>query len=101
MIGAKAQPPVAEGEIHARDCESIDPRVKVFAILGMVGQSQDDIPIDYSHPVSEVAKQAFKELVSMSNGLKALIFSQNPNREQGMPSWAPNFAPRSARNRLA
>jgi hypothetical protein len=77
--------------IHARDCEATDPRDKVFAILGMVGDSQGDIPIDYGQPVSEVAKQAFKKLVSLSNGLEALIFSQNPNRQQGIPSWAPNL----------
>jgi hypothetical protein len=77
--------------LHARDCEATDPRDKVFGILGMIGHSQDDIRIDYAQPVCEVAKQAFKKLVAMSNGLEAQIFSQNPNREQGIPLWAPNL----------
>lgn len=77
--------------IHARDCEATDSRDKVFAIPGMIGDGQDDILIDYAQPVSEVAKQAFKKLVSLSNGLEALIYSQNPNRQQGIPSWAPNL----------
>lgn len=77
--------------LHARDCESTDPRDKVFAILGMIGDSQDDIPVDYAQHVSEVAKRAFKKLVSMRNGLEALVFSQNLNCEQGIPSRAPNL----------
>ncbi len=69
-----------------------DPRDKVFAILGMVDNSGDSISIDYSLPVSEVARLTFKKLVSCTNdSLEALIYSQNPDRERGIPSWAPDI----------
>ncbi|KAE8450834.1 hypothetical protein EG329_005747 [Mollisiaceae sp. DMI_Dod_QoI] len=77
--------------IHARNCKATDPRDKVYAILGLLGDDNEDIVVDYTLPVAEVAKQAFKKLVSRNNHLDALIFSQNSSREQGIPSWAPNI----------
>ncbi|CZR54135.1 uncharacterized protein PAC_04018 [Phialocephala subalpina] len=77
--------------LHARNCKATDPRDKVYAILGLLGDDTEDIVVDYSLNIDEVAKQAFTKLVSTNNRLEALIFSQNPNREQGIPSWAPNI----------
>ena len=75
---------------HARNCEASDPRDIVFAILGMIKESQD-ICVDYNQPVAEIAKQAFRKLVSESGGLESLIFSQNPQCNGGIPSWAPDL----------
>ncbi|KAL8871036.1 MAG: hypothetical protein Q9174_003057, partial [Haloplaca sp. 1 TL-2023] len=76
--------------IHARDCETTDPRDRVFAVLGMVAGCQP-IRIDYDLSPAEVAQSAFKALVNANHGLEALIFSQNPDRMKGIPSWAPDI----------
>lgn len=76
--------------IHARSCEATNPLDRVFAILGMV-QNHIDMPIDYHMSAAEVAKQAFQRLAVLNGGLDALIFCQNPFRQGGIPSWAPNI----------
>ena len=77
--------------IHARNCETTDPRDRVFAVLGMVEDFQS-IHIDYDSSPAEVAQSAFKALANANGGLEALIFSQNPDRTEGIPSWAPNIS---------
>lgn len=77
--------------IHARNCESSNPRDKLYSILGLTGDAANDIIIDYSLPVSAVATQAFRKQVSRSKSLDALIWSQNPSRQESIPSWAPNL----------
>ena len=77
--------------IHARNCESSNPRDKVYSILGLTGDTANDIVIDYSLPVSAVAIQAFRMRASQSKSLDALIWSQNPSRQERIPSWAPNL----------
>lgn len=80
--------------IHARNCEATDPRDKIFAVLGMVADNRDiwgPIPVDYNLTPAEVAKQAFRKLAVLNNGLDALIFSQNSGRKEGIPSWAPDI----------
>ncbi|KAL8855592.1 MAG: hypothetical protein Q9178_007784 [Gyalolechia marmorata] len=76
--------------VHARDCEATNPRDKVFAILGMVTDHRD-MPVDYNLTPAEVAKLAFRRLAILNCGLDALIFSQNPECKEGIPSWAPNL----------
>ncbi|KAI4272794.1 MAG: hypothetical protein LQ337_005067 [Flavoplaca oasis] len=76
--------------IHARSCEATIPLDRVFAILGMV-QNHIDMPIDYNMSAAEVAIAAFQRLALLNDGLDALIFSQNPTRKEGIPSWAPNI----------
>lgn len=76
--------------IHARNCEATDPRDRVFAVLGMV-KDDGDISPDYNLTPAEVAKQAFQRLATLNDGLDALIFSQNPSRREGIPSWAPDI----------
>ncbi len=77
--------------IHARNCESTDPRDKVYSVLGLTGDTANEIVIDYSLPVSAVATQAFRQQASQSKSLDALIWSQNPSRQESIPSWAPNL----------
>lgn len=77
--------------IHARNCESSNPRDKIYSILGLTGDAANDITVDYSLPVSAVAIQAFRKQVSHSKSLDALIWSQNPERQESIPSWAPNL----------
>ncbi len=77
--------------IHARNCESSNPRERVYSILGLTGDTANDIVIDYSLPVSAVAIQAFRKQASQSKSLDALIWSQNPSRQEWIPSWAPNL----------
>ena len=89
--------------VHARNCEATDPRDKVFAVLGMVADNENSgssgsygvapgpIPVDYNLTPVEVAKQAFRKLALLNEGLDALIFSQNPARKEGIPSWAPDI----------
>ena len=77
--------------IHARNCESSNPRDKVYSILGLTGDTASGIVIDYSLPVSTVAIQAFRKQAYQSKSLDALIWSQNPSRQESIPSWAPNL----------
>ena len=87
--------------VHARNCEATDPRDKIFAVLGMVadngvspdfyGVAPGPILVDYNLTPVEVAKQAFKKLAVLNEGLDALIFSQNPAQNKGIPSWAPDI----------
>ncbi|KAL8965325.1 MAG: hypothetical protein Q9183_003912 [Haloplaca sp. 2 TL-2023] len=88
--------------IHARNCETTNPRDRIFAVLGMVGD-RHPIQIDYDSSPAEVAQSAFKALANANDGLEALIFSQNPDRVEGIPSWAPNihaeFSPQPSRSR--
>lgn len=89
---------IAKGEIefetmliHARNCQSSNPRDKVYSILGMTGNTGNDIVLDYSLPVSEVAVQAFRKQADQNKSLGALVWSQNPGRQESTPSWAPNL----------
>lgn len=77
--------------IHARGCESTNPRDKVYSVLGMTGGTADKITIDYSRSISAVAVEAFRTLVAQTKSLDALIWSQNPHRQQSIPTWAPNI----------
>ena len=77
--------------IHARDCESSDPRDKVYSILGLTPGAASDIKVDYTLPVSAVAVQAFRKQAWDSLSLDALIWSQNPGSQDSIPSWAPNL----------
>jgi len=77
--------------IHARNCECSNPRDKLYSILGLTGEATSDIVIDYHLPVREVAIQAFQKQVSRSDSLEALVWSQNPGRQDSIPSWAPNL----------
>ena len=81
--------------VRARDCESTNPRDKVFAILGMLDDCQNDIATDYARSVSEVSVR-FWEMVSVDERLDALVCSENANREQRIPSRAPNLCSSSS-----
>lgn len=77
--------------LHARSCEATCAHDRVFAILGLTGEGGGEVELKYENSKSDVAKQAFKRLVSTSGRLDALMFSQNATRAHQIPSWAPNI----------
>jgi hypothetical protein len=75
--------------------ESTDPRDKVYAFLGLVGDIKPgDIEVDYTMPTDKMYTQLVRSLISAHGNLDILSLAQvppEPKREANSPTWAPDL----------
>ncbi len=76
---------------HGRTCQATDPRDKVFALLGLADPHVYGLVPDYRLPLRHVIIEATKAVMFKSFKLSLLAAAQNPTRQNGLPSWAPNL----------
>ncbi|KAK3986625.1 heterokaryon incompatibility protein 6, OR allele [Cladorrhinum sp. PSN332] len=77
--------------------KAIDPRDKIFAVLGFADGRLQGIGIvpDYRSPVEDVYRDATKKLIEVSGNLDVLglCFPFKTPAVTGLPSWVPDFGP--------
>ena len=79
---------------HNRACESTDPRDRVFAVLGLVGDTTPAPPgvhPDYLLSKQEVYITAVCAQMAQSKSLDILSGCQYSAQETELPSWVPDF----------
>ncbi|MCJ1256837.1 hypothetical protein MMC24_004662 [Lignoscripta atroalba] len=84
-----------------RSSLSTDPRDKVFAVVGVSKDNLVGLPkpaegpqlqLDYSKAVSEVYKGVTRHLINKTGNLDVLCACQYTPRDDGLPSWAPDWS---------
>jgi Heterokaryon incompatibility protein (HET) len=76
-----------------RDCESTDPKDKVYGLLGLSG-NVDDIGIKpaYSQSTQEVFIDLFRRHVTATNSLDMICAVRFPRKFDDLPSWVPDWS---------
>lgn len=77
--------------LQNRSREATDPRDRVFAALGMVGDEANQISADYDKTLGEVYREAVLCIIERSKALEVLSACQDPERKSGLPSWVPDL----------
>ena len=78
-------------ECHYR--QSSDPRDKVYAVLGLMGDRMNDLlQPDYSKSISEVYTNVTRHFITQYESLDPICGQQLRGRQQGLPSWVLDFS---------
>lgn len=99
----------AEALQTRRKALATDPLDKVFAVLGVCKDentaeypppppSSHELRVDYKRSVADVYTGAVKHIARNSHSLDILAACQNPQRLNGLPSWAPDWTVRRNNN---
>ncbi|UKZ69536.1 uncharacterized protein TrAtP1_010542 [Trichoderma atroviride] len=85
------------------DRDVTDPRDKVFAILGLVGESYNaTLPnIDYSKSTEEVYREVASLIITKENSLDILLAASGLASGEKLPSWVPDWRRRANEYRPA
>lgn len=81
-----------------RSSRSSDPRDKVYAFLGILGEFENShsslttLKPDYTKPVAEVYIEASKAMLLGSMGLRWLALKERDSRISDLPSWVPDLS---------
>ncbi|KAK3941792.1 heterokaryon incompatibility protein 6, OR allele [Diplogelasinospora grovesii] len=82
--------------IHARQRNATDPRDKIFAVLGLVSGSPQNIGIkpDYRSSVGEVYCEATRRLIASSGNIDVLgvCFPFKAQKISDLPSWVADWS---------
>jgi hypothetical protein len=71
---------------------STDPRDKIYALLGLMGDPMSDLLLpDYSKSVSEVYSNVARYLITQIKSLDPICGQQIQGRRGELPSWVPDF----------
>lgn len=74
------------------DRESADPRDKVFAILGLVGDQHVGLMRpDYSKTMNRIFSEAARDIIYHEKKLDILLAAIGLARRDGLPSWVPDW----------
>ncbi|KAK3902497.1 heterokaryon incompatibility protein-domain-containing protein [Staphylotrichum tortipilum] len=76
--------------LQGRTCEATDPRDRVFALLGLADPQVYGLVPDYRLLLRQVIIDATKAVMFTTSKLDLFAAAQNPTRQNGLPSWAPN-----------
>ncbi|KAM7218408.1 hypothetical protein V8F06_006172 [Rhypophila decipiens] len=99
-LGLGGAPTLLEALCVRRPTDATDPRDKVYSLLGVVKEhfiglpelpSGEHVVIDYSRLVEQVYKDVVRHIVKKTNSLDVLCACQNPDRDNGLPSWTPDW----------
>ncbi|KAL1799894.1 hypothetical protein ACET3X_000236 [Alternaria dauci] len=76
------------------DRASTDPRDKVFAVLGLVGETKDGdscmVP-DYRKSVDQVYREIAREIMTKEGRMDILLAASGINGDEELPSWVPDW----------
>jgi hypothetical protein len=73
------------------DCDTSDPKDKVFAILGLVANGYESgIEVDYSKDMLCIFKETASAIITQEKSLDVLLAGCSLSRSEGMPSWVPD-----------
>jgi hypothetical protein len=75
---------------NTQEAKCSDPRDRLFAILGVVDDTED-IKIDYSIPVQQVYRNWAEKRIKRTKDLDILNPSANSSRSEDLPSWVPDL----------
>lgn len=77
---------------HCRDRDCLDPKDKIYALLGLINNRTDSrlLP-NQNYSVAEVYANATKYIASSEGCLDVICVCGKKERPKGLPSWAPNF----------
>jgi hypothetical protein len=76
-----------------RDCESTDPKDKVYGLLGLSGDVEDiGIMPNYDQSPEEIFTDLFKKHVLATNSLDMICAARFPRRFSSLPSWVPDWS---------
>ncbi|XXG95638.1 hypothetical protein Hte_001906 [Hypoxylon texense] len=90
-----AHPPFALLELlhQHRDCESTDPKDKVYGLLGISGDVEDiGIVPNYGRSPEEIFTDLFEKHVLATNSLDMICAVRFPRRFDNLPSWVPDWS---------
>ncbi|KAF2727801.1 HET-domain-containing protein [Polyplosphaeria fusca] len=73
------------------DREATDPRDKVFAVLGLVGNEAHGIRPDYNQTMVQVYCRTTKHIIREEQSLDILLAANGIQRGDGLPSWVPDW----------
>jgi hypothetical protein len=88
-------PPFALLELlhQHRDCESTDPKDKVYGLLGLSGDVEDiGITPNYDQSLEEIFTDLFKKHVLATNSLDMICAVRFPKQFASLPSWVPDWS---------
>ena len=88
---------LAEFVFHTRSCKATDPRDKAFAVLSMVDPEVYKMKPDYRLSLEDTLKTVARRITTKKQSLNVLAGCQNPERDNSLPSWVPNFTDWKAR----
>ncbi|KAL4724488.1 hypothetical protein ACLX1H_007929 [Fusarium chlamydosporum] len=99
----------AEALQTRRRALATNPLDKIFALLGVCRDeytaeyppsppSSHEVRVDYKRTLADVYTGAVKHIVRSSHRLDILTACQNPQRLNGLPSWAPDWTVRRNNN---
>ena len=71
--------------------QAIDPRDKIYAVLGLFPSISRYMVIDYSKDTAEVSTELLLCLVKLHGDLKALACVSDTPEGPSLPSWVPNW----------
>ncbi|KAK0649992.1 hypothetical protein B0T16DRAFT_411009 [Cercophora newfieldiana] len=75
------------------DREATDPRDKVFAVLGLVGDEnpKPQLQPDYTKPMHQVYREAAASVIISENSLDLLLAASGTRARDGLPTWVPDW----------
>ncbi|PQE06016.1 hypothetical protein CJF30_00004958 [Rutstroemia sp. NJR-2017a BBW] len=74
-----------------RDSKATDPRDKVFSLLGLSIEGQENFRADYNLSLAEVYTTVARLLIKSRNDLRLLSAVQHPAGTPNLPSWIPDW----------
>ncbi|KAJ4334110.1 hypothetical protein N0V95_009253 [Ascochyta clinopodiicola] len=82
------------------DRASTDPRDKVFAMLGLVGEAEDvSLKPDYSKSTEQVYREVAREIIVKQGHMDVLLAASGVDGNEGIPSWVPDWRCEAAANK--
>jgi len=76
----------------SRSLECLDPRDKIYGILGLFKGYGQYLTPDYAKPVTVVYKVITLAMIDQYNSLDVLAHSVSKFRRPGLPSWVPDWS---------
>ncbi|KAK0614716.1 heterokaryon incompatibility protein-domain-containing protein [Immersiella caudata] len=75
------------------DREATDPRDKVFAVLGLVGDENIETQLqpDYTKSMNQVYREAAASIILGEKSLDILLAASASGARDGLPSWVPDW----------